>query len=55
MDNQNWFVHVNIKRGESGEMHLFKRPMEAYIVPVDEDEVNSYHKLRIAPESVGVS
>jgi succinate dehydrogenase/fumarate reductase flavoprotein subunit len=54
MDNQNWFVHVNIKRVESGEMHLFKRPVEPYVVPVDEDEVNSYHKLRIGPESVGV-
>jgi hypothetical protein len=54
MDNENWFVHVNIKREKSGEMHLFKRPVEPYVVPLDEDEINSYHKLRIVLEPVGV-
>ena len=30
-----WFCHVNLKKLESGEMTLFKRPVEPYIVNVD--------------------
>jgi succinate dehydrogenase/fumarate reductase flavoprotein subunit len=30
-----WFCHVNLKKTESGEMTLFKRPVEPYIVNVD--------------------
>lgn len=34
-NNEEWFCHVNLKRSESGEMILFKRPVEPYIVPVN--------------------
>jgi succinate dehydrogenase/fumarate reductase flavoprotein subunit len=34
-NNEEWFCHVNLKKGESGEMSLFKRPVEPYIVDVD--------------------
>lgn len=34
-NNDEWFCHVNLKRDESGEMVLFKRPVEPYIVDVD--------------------
>jgi succinate dehydrogenase/fumarate reductase flavoprotein subunit len=54
MDNEDWFVHVNLKRAQNGEMRLFKRPVEPYVVPLDEDEIDSYHKLRIEPEPAGV-
>lgn len=34
-NNDEWFCHVNIKKDESGEMILFKRPVEPYVVEVD--------------------
>jgi succinate dehydrogenase/fumarate reductase flavoprotein subunit len=47
MDNQNWFVHVNLKRNERGEMELFNRPIAPYVVPLDAAELRGYHGLRI--------
>lgn len=34
-NNEEWFCHVNLKKEESGEMVLFKRPVEPYVVDVD--------------------
>lgn len=34
-NNQEWFCHVNLKKNEAGEMVLFKRAVEPYIVDVD--------------------
>ncbi|MFZ5897108.1 MAG: fumarate reductase/succinate dehydrogenase flavoprotein subunit [Myxococcota bacterium] len=48
MDDKDWFCHVNLKRGEHGEMELFKRPITPYIVPLDDQELRGYHHLRIA-------
>jgi succinate dehydrogenase/fumarate reductase flavoprotein subunit len=47
MDDSQWFVHVNLKRANDGEMQLLKRPVAPYVVPLDEDELRSYHHLRI--------
>lgn len=33
-NNQEWFCHVNLKKSE-GEMVLFKRPVEPYVIEVD--------------------
>jgi hypothetical protein len=52
MDNENWFVHVNLQRGEDGKMRLFKRPVEPYVVPLDSSELLAYHQLRIEPAGV---
>jgi succinate dehydrogenase/fumarate reductase flavoprotein subunit len=49
MDDENWFVHVNLKRGKNGEINLFKRPVEPYVVPLDRTELLAYHELRIEP------
>lgn len=39
-NNEEWFCHVNLKKGEDNSMELFKRPVEPYIVSVDlEQEV----------------
>jgi succinate dehydrogenase/fumarate reductase flavoprotein subunit len=39
-NNDEWFCHSNLKKSESGEMILFKRPIDPYIVEVDlEQEV----------------
>jgi succinate dehydrogenase/fumarate reductase flavoprotein subunit len=34
-NNEEWFCHVHLKRDQSGEVALFKRPVEPYIVDVD--------------------
>ena len=34
-NNQEWFCHVNLRKNELGEMFLFKRQVEPYIVEVD--------------------
>jgi len=39
-NNEEWFCHVNLKKTEAGEMALFKRPIDPYIVEVNlEQEV----------------
>ncbi|MEO1351224.1 MAG: fumarate reductase/succinate dehydrogenase flavoprotein subunit [Cyanobacteria bacterium J06635_15] len=39
-NNDEWFCHVNLKKGKNGEMELFKRAVEPYIVDVNlEQEV----------------
>jgi len=55
MDNENWFVHVNIKRSADGQMQLLKRPVEPYVVPLDDAELRGYHELRIDHEPAGIS
>lgn len=47
LDDQNWFVHVNLRKDRDGAMRAFKRPVEPYVVPLDADERRSYHRLRI--------
>jgi succinate dehydrogenase/fumarate reductase flavoprotein subunit len=51
MDDQNWFVHVNLKKDESGKMTVFKRPVAPYVVPLDQRELRGYHDLRISTEA----
>ena len=34
-NDDEWFCHVNLKKDESGQMILFKRPVDTYIVEVD--------------------
>jgi succinate dehydrogenase/fumarate reductase flavoprotein subunit len=52
MDDENWFVHVNLKLGNDGAMALFKRPVEPYVVPLDQTELQTYRKIRIPAEPV---
>ncbi|HEX8373292.1 MAG TPA: fumarate reductase/succinate dehydrogenase flavoprotein subunit [Chthoniobacterales bacterium] len=47
MDNENWFVHGILRLGADGSMETFKAPVEPYVVPLDDDELQSYHRLRI--------
>jgi succinate dehydrogenase/fumarate reductase flavoprotein subunit len=47
-DDANWFTHVQVQKGADGNMSCFKRPIEPYIVPLDDAEKGAYGKLRIA-------
>ena len=46
-DNDNWFTHVQTVKGEDAMPSCFKRPINPYIVELDEEEKDSYSKLRI--------
>jgi succinate dehydrogenase/fumarate reductase flavoprotein subunit len=46
-DDANWFVHCQLVKNERGEMTSLTRPVEPYIVPVDESERDAYHRLRV--------
>lgn len=48
MDDDNWFVHVNLKKAEDGRMILFKRSVAPYVVELSRDELRSYHSHRVA-------
>jgi hypothetical protein len=41
---------VNLKLGADGSMNLFKRPVEPYVVPLDETELRNYRRIRIPAE-----
>jgi succinate dehydrogenase/fumarate reductase flavoprotein subunit len=49
LNDEDWFVHVNLKKDAGGAMQLFKRPVAPYVVPLDKAEMRGYHGLRIAP------
>jgi succinate dehydrogenase/fumarate reductase flavoprotein subunit len=55
MDDENWFLHVNLKKDEQGDMQVLTRPVAPYVVPLDRTELRAYHDLRIAPSSAAVA
>jgi succinate dehydrogenase/fumarate reductase flavoprotein subunit len=48
MNDRDWFVHVNLKKGPDGRMVLFKRPVDEYVVPMSRAELTGYHDLRVS-------
>jgi succinate dehydrogenase/fumarate reductase flavoprotein subunit len=50
-DDENWFCHSLLSRDANGRMALRKKPVEPYIVPVDEQERTAYQRLRVAPSA----
>lgn len=42
-----WFVHCHLKKGEDGEMTSFKKPVEPYLIPLDDEEQQAYQRLRV--------
>jgi succinate dehydrogenase/fumarate reductase flavoprotein subunit len=53
MDDERWFVHVNLKKDDAGAMAMLERPVAPYIVPLDRSELRGYHHLRIANAASG--
>jgi len=49
-DDANWFVHCHLKKGDNGDIVSFKKPVEPYIVPLDEDEKDAYQRMRIVKQ-----
>ena len=52
-DDANWFVHCHLKKDDNGDMVSFKKPVEPYIVPLDEDEKDAYQRMRIVKQTPG--
>ena len=46
-----WFCHAHLKKGEDGVMTSFKKPIEPYVIALDEDEQQAYEKLRVKSEA----
>ena len=49
LDDDNWLVHVNLRKSASATMEVFKRPLVPYVVTLDESERRSYYRIRIPP------
>ena len=45
--DERWFVHANLRKGADGAMEHLTRPVAPYVVPMTDDELSAYHKLRI--------
>jgi succinate dehydrogenase/fumarate reductase flavoprotein subunit len=46
-----WFVHCHLKKTADGGMHSSKRPVEPYVLPLDDDEKTAYQRLRIVKQA----
>lgn len=55
LDDEHWFVHVNLRQGDDGEMHLSKVPVAPYVVAVDREELGGYRRMRIASSPADAS
>jgi len=40
-------VHVNLRKRADGTMEALKRPLEPYVVPLDDRERRSYYQIRV--------
>ncbi len=47
LDDESWFVHVNLRKEADGTMKAFKRPVADYVVPLDDRERRSYYNIRV--------
>ncbi|MBG6292032.1 MULTISPECIES: fumarate reductase/succinate dehydrogenase flavoprotein subunit [Pseudomonas] len=50
-NDADWFCHAHLKKGDDGEMTSFKKPIERYVIALDEDEQQAYEKLRVKSEA----
>jgi len=50
-NDDDWFVHTQLKKAEDGTMVSFTRPIEPYIIEPDADEKLAYQRLRITKET----
>ncbi|WP_350283049.1 fumarate reductase/succinate dehydrogenase flavoprotein subunit [Nitrosomonas sp.] len=47
-----WFCHTHLKKDSRGAMTNFKRDVEPYLIPLDNDERGAYSRLRIASHAI---
>ncbi|MNZ95793.1 L-aspartate oxidase [compost metagenome] len=42
-----WFCHCHLKKGDDGAMTSFTKPVEPYLIPLDDEEQKAYERLRV--------
>ncbi|MDB5814130.1 MAG: FrdA [Rhodocyclales bacterium] len=47
-----WFVHCHLRKSAEGEMEHIKRPIEPYVVELDDHEKTAYDRLRVVRQPV---
>lgn len=47
-DDAEWFCHSQLTRGPGGAMTFSKRPVDPYVIELDDEEKSAYARLRIA-------
>jgi succinate dehydrogenase/fumarate reductase flavoprotein subunit len=50
-NDEEWFVHCHLRKTADGRMESIKRPVEPYILPLDDGEKTAYQRLRIVKEA----
>ncbi len=51
-NDRDWFCHTHLKKDQHGNMVSFKKAVEPYFIPIEEDEANAYNLLRIQKKLV---
>jgi hypothetical protein len=46
-NDKDWFCHVQLKMDENGNMACHTRPVDEYVVALDEEEKDAYSRLRV--------
>jgi len=46
-NDRDWFCHCHLKKDEQGRMVSFKKSVEPYLVPLNEQEQTAYQHLRL--------
>ena len=47
----NQLLHCHLKKDEHGQMISFKKPVEPYLIPLDDEEQQAYNRLRVKTEA----
>ncbi len=50
-NDADWFCHAQLKKNDAGEMTCFKRPIDPYIVELDDEEKDAYNRLRVVKQA----
>jgi len=46
-NNEDWFCHVQLYKDENNQMACKKRPIDPYVIELDDEEKTAYQKMRI--------
>ncbi|MAR91816.1 MAG: fumarate reductase/succinate dehydrogenase flavoprotein subunit [Pseudomonadota bacterium] len=46
-NNEDWFCHVQLYKDDNDQMACKKRPVDPYVIELDEEEKTAYQKMRI--------
>jgi len=46
-NDEEWFCHVQLYKDENGNMSCYKRPVDPYLIELDESEKDAYYRLRV--------